>query len=228
VQPVELYLDGASVNTFTPESSSFAEVGGTYYVDEGVHSIEFKSTETKSLTSFIDDVYFGKQEPAITYDLTVNSGTGGGSYIEGTEVSIIANSPPSTDNVFDQWTGDVANVANVNEDTTTITMPAAAVELTATYKEDTTSSLRSQETEMFRVYPNPAGNGEDIRIELAQGIETSSAVVSIIALTGKVIHTETMNGQKAVSISTSQFSKGIYLLCVESLNSKKYKKVIVE
>jgi hypothetical protein len=67
-QPVEVYLDGTSVNTFTPESSSFAEMGGTYYLDAGVHTIEFKSTASKSLTTFIDDVYFGMQEPVSTIE----------------------------------------------------------------------------------------------------------------------------------------------------------------
>jgi len=226
-QPVELYLDGASVNTFTPESSTFAEVGGTYFLDIGEHSIEFKSTAAKSLSTFIDDVYFGLQEAVMTYTLTVNSGTGGGSYIEGTEVSIIADAPTSG-NVFDQWTGDVAYVANVNDDTTTITMPAVVVQLTATYKEDPTSTFQSVETEMFRVYPNPSGNGEDIRIELAQESEISNATVSITDLTGKLVYSEKLMGQKAISISTAQFNKGIYLLCIEALNSKKYMRVIFE
>jgi len=215
------------VNIFSPESSSFSEMGGTYFLDAGVHSIEFKSTASKSLTTFIDDVYFGKEEPAITYKLTVNSGSGSGSYTESTEISIIADVPTSG-NVFGQWTGDVANVFNVNDDTTTITMPAAAVELTATYKEDPTSTFQSAETEMFRVYPNPAGNGEDIRLELAQGSEMSNARVSITNLSGKLVYTEELKGQKAISISTAQFNKGIYLLCVESLNGKKYMKVIFE
>jgi len=228
VQPVDVYLDDTLVNTFSPESSSFSEMSGTYYLETGVHTIEFKSTEAKSLTSFIDDVYFGKVEPVITYELTVNSGTGGGSYTEGTEVSITANAPPLADYIFDKWTGDVDSVVNVNEDTTTITMPAAAVNLTATYKEDTTSSFQSIEAEMFRVYPNPSGNGEDIYIELTQESETSNAIVSITDLTGKVIHTEKLQGQKAISISTAQFNRGIYVLSVESMNKKKFVKVIFE
>jgi len=36
--------------------------------------------------------------------------------------------------IFDKWTGDVANIANLSSATTTITMPASNVSITATYK----------------------------------------------------------------------------------------------
>jgi hypothetical protein len=64
--------------------------------------------------------------------LTVNSGTGGGSYKAGTVVTISATSGSGL--VFDQWTGNTANVANINLPNTTITMPSYAAEVTATYK----------------------------------------------------------------------------------------------
>jgi len=82
--------------------------------------------------------------------------------------------------------------------------------------------------DIAKIYPNPAGNGEDIRLELAQGSEISNARLSITDLSGKLVYTEELNGQKAISISTAQFNKGVYLLCVESLNSKKCMKVIFE
>jgi O-glycosyl hydrolase len=69
-----------------------------------------------------------------TYALTVNSGTGSGSYAQGTVVNISANAAPAG-KVFDAWTGNVAAVASVTAATTTLTMPAAAVSVTATYKD---------------------------------------------------------------------------------------------
>ncbi len=70
---------------------------------------------------------------ATTYALTVNSGTGSGSYAQGAVVNISANAAPAGQ-VFDAWTGNVATVANVNSASTTLTMPAAAASVTATYK----------------------------------------------------------------------------------------------
>jgi len=71
------------------------------------------------------------------YTLTVNSGTGGGSYAQGTVVNIVANAAPSG-KVFSKWTGNTSGIANVNASSTTLTMPAANQTVTATYKDAAT------------------------------------------------------------------------------------------
>jgi hypothetical protein len=69
----------------------------------------------------------------ITYTLTVNGGGGGGSYTNGQRVAIAANAPePGT--VFDRWTGDTQHAADALSPSTTVTMPAQTVTLTATYR----------------------------------------------------------------------------------------------
>jgi uncharacterized repeat protein (TIGR02543 family) len=72
---------------------------------------------------------------APTYVLTVNSGSGDGEYEEDADIEIIADFPPSNYH-FVAWTGNTAYVANVNSNITTVTMPAQAVTVTATYAED--------------------------------------------------------------------------------------------
>lgn len=72
------------------------------------------------------------------YALTVTNGTGSGSYASGTSVAISAN-PPASGKVFERWTGDAQYVSDSNSATTTLTMPASAISLTATYKDITTS-----------------------------------------------------------------------------------------
>jgi hypothetical protein len=47
-------------------------------------------------------------------------------------VAVSADAAPSG-KVFDRWTGDTAGVADVNDASTTVTMPAADAEITATY-----------------------------------------------------------------------------------------------
>jgi hypothetical protein len=64
------------------------------------------------------------------YSLTVVNGSGGGSYIAGTTVTISAKTPP-TGEAFEDWTG--ATVARAASATTTLTMPAAATTVTANY-----------------------------------------------------------------------------------------------
>jgi hypothetical protein len=81
------------------------------------------------------DVSFTVNE---TYALTVENGedaTDDGPYVEGAEVEITANAPTSG-KVFDKWTSEPEGVAFASETsaTTTFTMPANAVTVTATYK----------------------------------------------------------------------------------------------
>lgn len=68
----------------------------------------------------------------ITYALTVNNGTGTGSYTNGQQVAIAANAP-ATGKTFDRWTGDAQYVASVISSNTTVTMPTQAIAVTATY-----------------------------------------------------------------------------------------------
>ncbi|MCP3661024.1 MAG: hypothetical protein GY696_00785, partial [Gammaproteobacteria bacterium] len=70
-----------------------------------------------------------------TYALTVNSGSGDGSYTSGTTVTISANTAPSG-KVFDRWVVNSGNpsIASLTSANTTLTMPARAATITATYK----------------------------------------------------------------------------------------------
>ncbi len=72
---------------------------------------------------------------ADTYTLVVNSGNGDGDYAEGASTTITADAAP-TGKVFDKWTGNVGYLADPNSSTTTVTMPAQDIEVTATYKDD--------------------------------------------------------------------------------------------
>jgi hypothetical protein len=72
--------------------------------------------------------------PIPTYLLTVNNGSGGGPYEEGEVVAISANAAPPGEE-FSHWTGDTTVVANIFQASTTVTMPAQAVTVTATYKD---------------------------------------------------------------------------------------------
>ena len=64
------------------------------------------------------------------YTLSVNNGSGSGSYTAGTVVTITANAPPAG-SIFSAWTG--ASVASSTSATTTLTMPAATTTVSATY-----------------------------------------------------------------------------------------------
>jgi hypothetical protein len=67
-----------------------------------------------------------------TYTLTVNSGSGDGNYEEEDVVNISADTAPSG-MFFDIWTGDTDYVDDFQDPTTSVTMPAASVVVTARF-----------------------------------------------------------------------------------------------
>ncbi len=72
--------------------------------------------------------------PVETYSVTVNYGTGDGTYHEGDTVTITADEP-SSQKLFDEWTSeDGVTFADATAATTTFVMPARAVTVTANYK----------------------------------------------------------------------------------------------
>jgi hypothetical protein len=74
--------------------------------------------------------------PPATYAVTVENGVAGSaSYAAGATVSITANAP-ADGKVFDTWTSSGITLTDPTSATTSFTMPANAVTVTATYKDD--------------------------------------------------------------------------------------------
>ncbi|WP_339145041.1 InlB B-repeat-containing protein, partial [Croceitalea sp. MTPC5] len=86
----------------------------------------------------VDNVrVLGDAGTAQEFSLTINDGTGDGSFLAGTEVTVTADAAPSGQE-FDIWTGDVSGLADTGLATTTLTMPSSNVTLTATYRDIST------------------------------------------------------------------------------------------
>jgi len=85
-----------------------------------------------------DNISVGSTPASVTtkacvlYQLTVNNGSGSGSYNTGSIVTVRANAAPAG-KIFDKWTGSTA-LANGSLSQTTLIMPEGPVEITATYK----------------------------------------------------------------------------------------------
>ncbi len=69
------------------------------------------------------------------FHLTINNGSVDGNYISGPFVNISAN-PPPVSHVFDRWTGDTDKITDVKKAKITVSMSAADVLITVTYKAD--------------------------------------------------------------------------------------------
>ncbi len=84
--------------------------------------------------SYVDEwwVFYPGSATVTTYPLTVSQGTGGGTYAVGSAISISANPAPAGMQ-FAGWSGGTSGLASVSSASTTLTMPASADVLTATY-----------------------------------------------------------------------------------------------
>jgi len=124
------YPHGTAVDieAIAQEGYSFVEWTGTA-VDAGKVNDPFSATTTVTMDG---DYAVTATFSSIQYNLIVIGGSGGGTYSAGTEVRIQADDP-AEGKMFDKWTGDTTYVADVNSASTTVTMPAADVSLTATY-----------------------------------------------------------------------------------------------
>ena len=133
-------IEGATSSTLTIDVDENI-LQNTYYCVIN----DTKNTLTTSKVSV------GSVKEAVAFTLTVENGTGSGTYEADDEITIVANEAQDG-MVFDKWIGDVENVADVNASTTTIKMPSKNATITATYVEKPVAS-----TDPFGepvVYPN--------------------------------------------------------------------------
>ena len=80
-----------------------------------------------------NEVSYTTPNPA-AHVLTVNSGSGNGSYVAGTIVTVSANAPPAGKE-FDRWLDDWVILSNPWMPTTTVTMPYQDVTITPSYSD---------------------------------------------------------------------------------------------
>jgi len=130
--------------------------GDTTYVAD----VNSASTTVTMPASSVSVTATYKDLPPATYALSVVSGSGSGQYSPGTVVNIQADAP-AEGKMFDKWTGDTTYVADVNSSSTTVTMPAADVSLTATYTDLSpvtyTLTVRSTGASNVLITSSPSG-----------------------------------------------------------------------
>ena len=119
-------VDQAGTSWGMTATSTFAVVlGGSMWTDSG--------TFTYSGHEVSADNFEIRTGNSLAYLLTINNGTGSGNYTNNASVSITASDAPSGQ-VFDRWASATQYLANATSATTTVTMPAQAISLTAVYK----------------------------------------------------------------------------------------------
>jgi lysophospholipase L1-like esterase len=120
-----------------PSGSQFVRwIGGSsaLFLGNADNSTTTMTTQAAPMTL---TATYGQIAP--TYTVTVTNGTGSGSYAAGTVLTVTANAPPTGDN-FTGWTGGTGALANASFSTTTLTVPAAPVTITANFAATTSTN----------------------------------------------------------------------------------------
>jgi hypothetical protein len=120
--------------TYVPVSAESPDRGEEFAYWDGDTSILQAPRTNSENEAFIPlrDVTITAVYSALpTYTVMVTMGTGDGNYLAGDTVSIVADAAPAGKQ-FAGWTGNVT-FANASSPTTTFTMPASSVIVTATY-----------------------------------------------------------------------------------------------
>ncbi len=145
------YFAGEVVNVTaepSPDGYIFKEWTGN---TENLANVNLSETSfyMPSSDTELNAVYVLQED--LEYEVTVNKGTGSGSYSSGDLVFLQA-APPIEGYVFDLWTGDTENLMNVTLPETSLYMPSADIAITATYK------LQGEAEHTLMVH-NGAGSG---------------------------------------------------------------------
>jgi arylsulfatase A-like enzyme len=162
---------------------------------------------------------FNNETTPTQYTLTVTDGSGDGLYKRGTMVGIYADTPPEGQE-FDQWTGDIAQVAQPNSAVTTITVNANTT-ITATYT-TLVSIDNANKLTLGSPYPNPTS---DWLIIPEKGNVKYSAV--LMDITGKIVG-QWYNLSGKEKINCSHYTAGIYQLKISSEKMNKHFSVLIE
>jgi glucan-binding YG repeat protein len=129
--PVEITWSSSNEAAVTVDEDT-GEVTAVSYGSAGITASVTTHSGVKTATCNVTVVV----PPAPTqYVVTVENGTGSASYAENATVNITANAPASG-KVFDKWTSADVTFANATSSATSFVMPAKAVTVTATYKDE--------------------------------------------------------------------------------------------
>jgi arylsulfatase A-like enzyme len=139
--------------------------------------------KTGEVTTRLDGIRLIDPLVGPAYTLLVAGGTGGGRYFEADEVTISAHSPPNG-SMFDTWvieSGDPV-IDDPFASQTTLTMGAESASLMASYKVAVGIQVNDGQSQMVRIYPNPADSEVRISLNLE---EQSELRLSLWDLSGR-------------------------------------------
>lgn len=174
-----------------------------------------KNKGNSLLTQLSEIMLFG---PSGYYVLTVENGSGSGYYPEDAVVEITADEPDQN-KIFDKWTGDKEYIADIHSTSTSITMPAADIDITAGFTIDPLliSTLHvgvGQAYSTIQEAVNASGPGDTIVVH--KGIYREEVSIDVEGITIRNYENDTViiNGCLPV-LNWTEEGNGVYSATVD-------------
>lgn len=152
------------------------------------------------------------------YSLTVNNGSGSGSYSAGVTVSIQAEKA-AEGHEFDKWIINSGTLTFSNEENefTYFTMPEEDAEISATYKSIVSADKNKFPDHGLIIYPNPTKS--DLTIDFTLD-KTSNIKLSVFDLSGRELgiqlnRNNLNSGNHKIMLPVSDLRQGTYLMKME-------------
>lgn len=187
------------------------------------------SMKSGSITTRVDGIELIDPAAGPRFSLTINNGSGDGSYYAGTEILITAENAPAGQ-IFDMW--EVNAGAPIIEDyeaaATFLTTTPNDASVTASYKADPNVAINveAENDSRVNIYPNP-GSGDRLYIDLPQIKNVVS--LTITNLHGQIIYSHTYKNQKLIEIDHKQWlTQGVFVVSVTADDIDYTTKIIVE
>lgn len=204
------YYEGTSVTiTAVPDANnSFSLWSGDLSGSTNPETIVIDGN--KSVTAAFEELNTYTIDVSITGNGTVTLDPSGGTYSEGTTVSLTA--VPDANNFFSEWSGDITGSANPE----TIVVDGNK-EVSATFEADGSSDLNAiNNTNGIEVFPNPLQNVINLNFEL----NSSDLVeVNLLDISGRLVKSllnENFSaGVHSFSFNIAEFSGGVYFLHIK-------------
>lgn len=171
----------------------------------------FRLYDKKSgpITSRIDGIKILSAENINKFSLLIDGGSGSGVYNANEEIPITAEAAPDGQK-FESWIihAGEAHIANVDSETTILTMSSIDAYVSALYMDTTSVSIpASFNKEAIKVYPNPSTGLFQVEIFAA----CKQAKFEIFNNTGRLVQTGYFEN-KIATINMPYPSKGTYIL----------------
>ena len=185
-------------------------MGDTQYVANAMSS-------TTTMTMPAHNTVLTATYKPIYYNLTVNGGSGSGSYTNQQRVAIAAD-PPAPGFIFAWWTGNAGFLDNASSANTTVTMPAYPISVTSTYRGCFLYVTNSTDTNTVTI-TGYIGSGGNVVVpamleeKAVTGIEPwvfqSNSNLTDIALPGTVTNVANSSFYNCISLTNVTIGNGV-------------------